>query len=76
MNKKLNTPAEVIQDLQNFGEYGGVNPSISDSSTFTYLEGNTMEDVFEGEERVVIYTLDIRIHQPHIFQKLYQEWNI
>ena len=49
MNKKLNIPAEAIQDLQNFGEYGGVNPSISDSSTFTYLEGNTMEDVFEGE---------------------------
>ena len=49
MNKKLNLPADAIQDQQNFGEFGGVNPSISDSSTFTYLEGHTMEDVFEGE---------------------------
>jgi len=48
MNKKLNLPADAIQDQQNFGEFGGVNPSISDSSTFTYLEGHTMEDVFEG----------------------------
>ena len=22
-------PADIIQDLQNFGEYGGVNPSIA-----------------------------------------------
>lgn len=49
MNKKNKwSPAEKIQDLQFFGEYGGVNPSIADSSTFTYLSGKTMEDVFEG----------------------------
>ena len=41
-------PADKIQDLQFFGEYGGVNPSIADSSTFTYLSGKTMGDVFEG----------------------------
>ena len=30
-------PANVIQDLQFFGEFGGVNPSISDSSTYTFF---------------------------------------
>ena len=49
-NKKMkkNNPADSIQDLQFFGEYGGVNPSIADSSTFTYLAGKTMGEVFEG----------------------------
>ena len=48
MSKKKGMPANKIQDLQFFGEFGGVNPSISDSSTFTYLAGKTMGDVFEG----------------------------
>ncbi|MDR2275441.1 MAG: aminotransferase class I/II-fold pyridoxal phosphate-dependent enzyme [Sphingobacterium sp.] len=37
-----------IQDLQYFGEFGGVNPSISDSSTYTFLSAKTMFDTFEG----------------------------
>jgi methionine-gamma-lyase len=41
-------PANKIQDLQYFGEYGGVNPSISDSSTYTFLSAKTMFDTFEG----------------------------
>lgn len=41
-------PAENIQDLQYFGEFGGVNPSISDSSTYTFLSAKTMSDTFEG----------------------------
>ena len=45
---KKNRPTDSIQDLQFFGEFGGVNPSISDSSTFTYLAGKTMGEVFEG----------------------------
>jgi Cystathionine beta-lyases/cystathionine gamma-synthases len=40
--------AERIQDLQYFGEFGGVNPSISDSSTYTFLTAKTMFDTFEG----------------------------
>ncbi len=40
--------AEHIQDLQYFGEFGGVNPSISDSSTYTFLTAKTMFDTFEG----------------------------
>lgn len=42
-------PADQIQDLQNFGEFGGVNPSITDSSTFTFLKAKTMIGVFDGE---------------------------
>ena len=49
MKKKKNNPANKIQNLQLFGEFGGVNPSIADSSTFTYLSGKTMMDMFEGE---------------------------
>ena len=41
-------PANNIQDLQYFGENGGVNPSISDSSTYTFLAAKTMLDTFEG----------------------------
>ena len=51
--QKLNTmkfkPANNIQDLQYFGEFGGVNPSISDSATYTFLTANKMLDAFEGK---------------------------
>ena len=40
--------ANEIQDLQYFVEFGGVNPSISDSSTYTFLSAKTMFDTFEG----------------------------
>ncbi|GLU44623.1 aminotransferase class I/II-fold pyridoxal phosphate-dependent enzyme [Allomuricauda sp. NBRC 101325] len=40
--------SDHIQDLQYFGEFGGVNPSISDSSTYTFLTAKTMFDTFEG----------------------------
>lgn len=44
-----NKPANKIQDLQYFGEFGGVNPSISDSATYTFLHAKTMLDTFEGQ---------------------------
>lgn len=44
-----NKPANKIQDLQYFGEFGGVNPSISDSATYTFLHAKTMLDTFEGD---------------------------
>ncbi len=43
-------PADEILDLQYFGEFGGVNPSITDSSTFTFLQAETMEELFEIEK--------------------------
>ena len=43
-----NQSAQKLQDLHYFGEFGGVNPSISDSSTYTFLSAKTMFDTFEG----------------------------
>lgn len=42
-------PAKNIQNLQYFGEFGGVNPSIEDSSTYTFLKASKMEEVFEKD---------------------------
>ncbi|AIM61820.1 cystathionine beta-lyase [Cellulophaga lytica] len=40
--------SDNILDLQYFGEFGGVNPSISDSSTYTFISAKTMSDTFDG----------------------------
>lgn len=40
--------SDSLLDLQYFGEFGGINPSISDSSTYTFLSAKTMFDTFEG----------------------------
>ena len=42
-------PASAIQDLRQFGEFGDVNPSVTDSATYTFLEARTMTDTFHGE---------------------------
>ncbi len=42
-------PASNIQDLMQFGEFGDVNPSITDSATYTFLEAKSMVDTFHGE---------------------------
>ena len=42
-------PATHIHDVQHFGEFGGVNPSIEDSATYTFLNAARMEEVFETE---------------------------
>lgn len=42
-------PSSEIQDYLVFGEYGDVNPSITDSSTYTFLNPQTMNDLFEHE---------------------------
>ncbi|PKL75579.1 MAG: cystathionine beta-lyase, partial [Candidatus Melainabacteria bacterium HGW-Melainabacteria-1] len=42
-------PANQIQDYLVFGEFGEVNPSINDSSTYTFLNPGTMQDLFEHE---------------------------
>ena len=48
MSQHKHNPAKAIQDIQFFGEFGGVNPSISDSATYTFLKAKTMLDTFEG----------------------------
>jgi methionine-gamma-lyase len=47
-DQKFN-PSGNIFDLKQFGEYGDVNPSITDSSTYTFLAAQTMLDTFHGE---------------------------
>jgi methionine-gamma-lyase len=42
-------PSSEIQDYLIFGEYGGVNPSITDSSTYTFLTPERMEELFDHE---------------------------
>ncbi len=41
-------PASRVQKLRHFGEFGGVNPSITDSSTYTFLQGDDMFETFAG----------------------------
>jgi len=43
-NKHINK----MDEYHVFGEFGGVNPSISDSATYTFLAAKTMIDTFEG----------------------------
>jgi len=49
MSQKKFDPATNVQKLEQFGEFGGVNPSITDSSTFTFMSAKTMLDTFHGE---------------------------
>jgi len=41
-------PATKIQDVLQFDEFGGVNPGITDSSTFTFMDPETMSETFLG----------------------------
>jgi len=42
-------PSRALQDYLVFGEFGDVNPSITDSSTYTFLSPEKMEEIFEHE---------------------------
>lgn len=42
-------PSLNIFDLKQFGEYGDVNPSVTDSATYTFMQAKTMTDTFHGE---------------------------
>lgn len=47
MNKKKDAITRLFNLLQ-FGEFGGVNPSITDSSTYTFLNPDDMTETFLG----------------------------
>ena len=49
MSTQTAQAAQAIQDQLVFGEFGDVNPSITDSSTFTFLDPDTMSALFEEE---------------------------
>ena len=42
-------PAARVQDFLVFGEFGDVNPSITDSTTYTFLNPQRMEEAFEHD---------------------------
>lgn len=42
-------PATSLQHLEQKKEFGGVNPSVTDSATFTFEEAQNMTDTFHGE---------------------------
>ena len=42
-------PSSGIQDFLAFGEFGDVNPSITDSSTYTFMSPDKMKELFENE---------------------------
>lgn len=42
-------PATELQNVLVFGEFGDVNPSICDASTYTFLSVEQMEEVFDHE---------------------------
>lgn len=47
MNKKSDAITRLY-DLLQFGEFGGVNPSVTDSSTYTFLNPDDMTETFLG----------------------------
>ncbi len=57
-------PAKQIQDFIALGEFGGVNPSISDSSTYTFPTVEAMQEAFDHEiEGCFLYS---RLRSPTI----------
>ena len=46
----FNPEQMMAKDRREFGEHGGVAPSISRSSTFTVMEPGTMPEIFQGEK--------------------------
>jgi methionine-gamma-lyase len=57
MNSKKSDPSSRIFDLFQFGEFGDVNPSITDSATYTFLQAHTMSDTFSGlQEGCYLYS--------------------
>ncbi|MFO7713534.1 aminotransferase class I/II-fold pyridoxal phosphate-dependent enzyme [Desulfosarcina sp.] len=46
--KKINPEQALCETRREFGEHGGVTPSISRSSTFTVMNPETMPEIFGG----------------------------
>jgi methionine-gamma-lyase len=64
-------PASRVQDFLVFGEFGDVNPSITDSSTFTFLDAGRMEAAFEHEiEGCFLYSRHFNPTNKHLAEAL------
>jgi len=66
-----NNPARRIQDYQVFGEFGEVNPSISDGATFTFLSAEKMMELFKTEvEGCFLYSRHLNPSDYYLGQAL------
>ena len=64
-------PATRVQDFLVFGEFGDVNPSITDSSTYTFLDPQRMEAAFEHEiEGCFLYSRHFNPTNKHLAEAL------
>lgn len=64
-------PATRVQDFLVFGEFGDVNPSITDSSTYTFLSPDKMEEAFEHElEGCFLYSRHWNPTNKHLAEAL------
>ena len=64
-------PATRIQDYLVFGEFGDVNPSITDSSTYTFLRPETMAELFDHEIKgCYLYSRHINPSDQHLADAL------
>ena len=64
-------PAARVQDLLVFGEHGDVNPSITDSSTFTFLDPRRMEEAFTHDlEGCFLYSRHVNPTNQHLAEAL------
>lgn len=64
-------PSSRIQDFLVFGEFGDVNPSITDSSTYTFMTPERMEELFEHEiEGCFLYSRHWNPTNKHLSQAL------
>ena len=49
--KPYNPEQALWKTIREFGEHGGVTPSIARSSTFTVMDPATMPEIFQGLEK-------------------------
>lgn len=64
-------PARKIQDYQVFGEFGEVNPSISDGATFTFMTAEKMTELFHQEvEGCFLYSRHLNPSDYYLGQAL------
>jgi methionine-gamma-lyase len=64
-------PASRIQDYLVFGEFGGVNPSITDSATFTFMTSEKMAELFSEEiEGCFLYSRHLNPSNAYLAQAL------
>jgi methionine-gamma-lyase len=71
LKKIMFDPSSKIQDYLVFGEFGDVNPSITDSSTYTFMSPERMEELFEHEiEGCFLYSRHWNPTNKHLSQAL------